>query len=198
MAVPSEPNVICTPYVGRTIKGWTVRVRVCFSLNATALGSATLSNDLVVVNQGIAALIQNLTVAHIYQPNASTGMFFVAEVPYGSSGNYDDAEDSAVLSFATANGTVGRISIPAPKSAIFLADLMTVNPAQTDVAAFVTAVTSGAVLDPVSSVTISGWYGSTKSGAYYATLLGGLRVRRRTRRKMNIWIKDPTVTIPAI
>lgn len=193
MAAPTPPNVVCTPYIGRTIKGWTVKVRICVSVTESQYTDAGFANDMFTVYSGPAAamtpLINALSDA-TFVPLSSTNA--LSDLAYGASGETDNAEDSAVFSFATVLGAVGKISIPAPKDAIFLADNMTVNPADTDVSNFVSAVLGGTVGG-------TGFLnGATKSGAVYALFLGGLRVRRKTRRKYNIWIKDPGLTTPGI
>ena len=110
---------------------------------------------------------------------------------FGASGVTDNAEDVAAFAFATATGTVSKVSIPAPKDAIVLPDNQTVDPANADVIAFV-----GYLLDP------SGFPGnavaSSKSGAQFDVFLGALRVRRRTRRHLNIWVRNPELTAPGI
>lgn len=189
MAAPTPPKVLCSPFVGRTIKGWVVKVRICFSLTPAAASSATLAADSAGVFDEMAILINALSDA-TFQPLNSNN--YITENGYGGSGSVDNAEDVATFTFATALGAVGKVSIPAPKSSIFLTDEQTVDPANTDVAAFVTAMIGGA------PDAVSGWYGATKSGASYAVFLGGLRIRRKTRRRMNIWVRDPNLSIPAI
>ena len=44
----------------------------------------------------------------------------------------------------------------------------------------------------------AGYGGSTSTGSILNTYLGGLRVRGRTRRKMNLWVRNPELTAPGI
>lgn len=138
----------------------------------------------------LAALINALSDATFQNVG---GIDVLTPSAYGASGGYDGAEDRAVFAFATAQGTIGKIGIPAPKSGIFLSDDQTVDPSNADVAAFVAAMLSGT---PVAGVT--GIYGATKSGTTFTTFLGALRVRGKTRRKLNIWVRNPELTAPGI
>ncbi|MBV9720277.1 MAG: hypothetical protein JOZ77_13265 [Candidatus Eremiobacteraeota bacterium] len=189
MPAPTPPTVICTPYVGRTIKGWSVRVRVCFSVTPAESGASTFSADVETLATDMAGTMNALSDVTFVPLGGSNP---VQNTVYGAAGVYADAEDSAVFSFLTSNGTVAKISIPAPKASIFLADGMTVDPSNANVSAFVGALTGG------GPGGLSGFWGATKSGASYQAFLGAVRVRHRTRRKMNIFIKDPNLTIPAI
>lgn len=181
-------DTICTPFIGRTIKGWTVKVRICITVTAATYADPTFPAALFGSNATFATLINALSEATF----VPLGTVKVEEIPYGASGQTDNAEDAAVFYFSTAEGTIAKIGIPAPKDAIFLADNMTVNPADTDVAAFIAEMLAPAGYTAGTAVA------STKSGAGYVTYLGGLRVRRKTRRKLNIWVKDPTLTLPGI
>lgn len=191
MAAPEPPNTICTPYIGRTIKGWSVRVRICFSVTPAEGSASTLWQDYAGVTDAMATLINALTDATFIPLGIGR---FTTTSDYGASGETDNAEDTAVFTFATATGTVAKVSIPAPKDTIFLADNMTVDPANTDVAAFVTALLSGTP----ETGGAAGFYGATKAGASFSLFLGGLRVRRKTRRKLNIWVRNPELTAPGI
>lgn len=186
MAEPTPPNVVCTPFVGRTIKGWTVRIRLCFSVTEAVLTSTNFGNDVLIEGNTLAGLINALSDATFSPVGFSWAS---VDYTYGATGVTDNAEDSAVFSFVSTQGTIVKTSIPAPKDSIFLADNMTVDPGNTAVAAFVAELLSTTAFTGVMS---------SKGGAQVAAFLGGLRVRRKTRRKMNIFVKDPGLTTPAI
>lgn len=175
-------QTICTPYWSRTIKGWKIRVRLCFSADPSYITAATI----VANADGFTTILNNLT-----NSTWNTVTQSVQASPYGSSGNYDNAEDAVVMFWQTTDGTVSKQQIPNPKSNIFLADEMTVDATNSAVAAYIAFMNPGG--DPTA-----GWVSSTKSGAYFATFLGGLRKRSRTRRKYNIYVKNPELSAPGI
>ena len=192
---PPDPNVICTPYVGRTIKGWTVRVRICISITAAQVANAaTLGLAILASNTTFATLLDAVSDA-TFQP---LGTSVQAVRAFGATGSVDNAEDSVGLSFATTQGGIAKVSIPAPKAVIFLADNMTVDPAQADVAALVSELLTCVEFNDVSATAGSTAIASTSSGAEFAEFLGGLRIRRRTRRKYNIWVRSPGLDTPGI
>lgn len=191
---PPDPNVICTPYVGRTIKGWAVRVRICISITAAQYAAASLGNAILAQNAEFATLLDAVSDATFQPLGTSTQQ--VRE--FGASGTTDNAEDSVVLAFATTQGSVARLSVPAPNDAIFLADNQTVDPTNAAVAALVTELLSCVTFNDASGTTGSTAVASTASGAEFATFLGGLRVRRRTRRRLSIWVRNPELTAPGI
>lgn len=188
MPTPTPPNVVCTPFVGRTIKGWVVKVRICWTVTAAEAATATFGET---VAQNVAAILPYINALSDATFAGLGGASLVQDLAYGASGAVDNAEDSAVFAFQTANGSVAKISIPAPKEGIFLADNQTVDPANSDVVNFVTQLLQTA-----------SWSGNgvaaTKSGAALSTFIGGLRVRRRTRRKLNIFVKNPGLTTPGL
>lgn len=104
------------------------------------------------------------------------------EVVYGTNSQYASVEDKAVFTFQTAAGDIHRFTIPAPKASIFLADGETVDAANTDVVAYTSAIIANAV---------------TRGGQLIAFGAFGIRQRRKTRRKLNIFLKDPSLTEPA-
>lgn len=189
MAIPTPPNVVCTPFVGRTIKGWVVKVRICWTVTPAEAMTATFGET---VAQNVAAVLPLINALSNASFVGVGGANLVQDLAYGlSTSETDNAEDAVELAFQTANGTVSRISVPAPLDSIFLADNQTVNPANGDVAALVTQLLQTA-----------SWSGngvaSTKSGAALVAFLGGVRVRRSTRRRMNIFVRNPELTAPGI
>jgi hypothetical protein len=103
------------------------------------------------------------------------------EVVYGTNAVYPAVEDKAIFTFQTATGGIHRLQIPAPKSTIFLADGETVDPANTDVVAFVSAVIANAV---------------TRNGEVIGFGAFGTRIRRKLHRKLTIFVKNPDETGP--
>jgi hypothetical protein len=103
-------------------------------------------------------------------------------VAYGTTGNFAAVEDKAVYTFSAADGSLHRVQVPAPKIAIFEVDTITVDAAQTDSAAFITAYIANVV---------------TSAGAAITSYVGGIRVRRKLQRKLTIFVKVPELDEPA-
>lgn len=103
-------------------------------------------------------------------------------VVYGTTADFAAVEDKAVYTFSAADGSLHRVQVPAPKIAIFEVDTVTVDAAQTDSAAFITAYLANAV---------------TSAGAAITAFVGGIRQRRKLQRKLNIYIKVPELDEPA-
>jgi hypothetical protein len=174
----------CTPYVSRTIKGWKIRVRLCWTADDSLITSTNLETQATTWPALLTGLSNSTWHALYAQP--------VGDVAYATTtSDYDNAEDAVVLSYATASGSIMRISVPNPKDSIFLSDKMTVDPANSAVAAFNTAMNLGG--DPTANYVVS-----TSSGSQAAIFLGGLRKRLRTRRKLNIWVRNPELSAPGI
>lgn len=74
---------------------------------------------------------------------AINGMSFTAEdgtdVGTAVDGDYANAQDKALFTFSSVGGQY-QIAVPAPDASIFLPDKETVNPANADVIAFVSAI----------------------------------------------------------
>lgn len=105
-----------------------------------------------------------------------------AQNVYGTTAEYETSEDKAVLQFQTSTGAIHKYMVPAPKAAIFLADRETVDSAQADVA----ALTAAFVTNQVCS----------RDGALITAFIGGTRLRRKLRRKFNIYTRNPQLTGP--
>lgn len=103
---------------------------------------------------------------------------------YGTTAQYADVEDKAVLTYKDAVGGLHRFQVAAPKSAIFLADGETVDSSQTDVAAVNTDM----------NTFVYGFFTDTAP----LTFVGGTRVRRKAIRRFNIWTKNPALTGPGV
>jgi hypothetical protein len=111
---------------------------------------------------------------------ASTGALAVPVV-YGATGQFQDIEDKAVFVFQTTTGSLHRYHVPAPKAAIFAADLETVNLAFATVATFIT--------DMLAQV-------ASRDGEPLTTCIGGMRLRGKKKRRINIFTQNPTETGP--
>jgi hypothetical protein len=178
-------QTFCTPYFSRTIKGWKIRVKICFGVDSTAYLALTYSGLTSTIATDLTALTNSSWVA------GGGWSQQVDQVWATATSDYDNAEDVAVFTFATTDGTLGKISVPNPKDSIFLADKMTIDPSNSAVTNFVASLNLG-------GSTLSGFVASTAGGALYNTFIGGLRVRKRTRRKLNIWVRNPELTAPGI
>lgn len=77
-----------------------------------------------------------------------------AQVGAATTGNYQSCKMAARLNFQTGAGTIVALTIPAPSSAIFLADGITVDPANADVATLLAACI-GVLSDPSGSLAVS-------------------------------------------
>lgn len=122
--------------------------------------------------------------------NGTSGGFGELHLPgvYGTQATFGSIEDKANFTLVDQAGLIHHYQIPAPKSAIFLADQETVNIAQTDVAAFIAYILS---------VGPNGEFISTKGGEAFGSVVGGIRIRRKIHRRINIFTKNPTETGPA-
>jgi hypothetical protein len=89
---------------------------------------------------------------------------------FGTDAEYESCSDKALLTFQTPNGEKLRMTIPAPKDTIFTADGISVDGADTAVAALIAAATDGT--DGICSL----------AGNIAATYLGGHRLKRRAKR----------------
>lgn len=170
MAAPATP--ILWSYVFRDAKGNTSRMKMI-------LGAA--DNAVNTVNANVLkAHLAAISNAHVDDANDAAP---INKRIYGTSGEYDTVEDKAVLTFTDDIGNLHRYQVPAPKAAIFSADQETVNPANAAVASVITDMSTFAY----------GNYNSASPLVY----IGGVRLRRRMQRKVNIFIKDPTLAEPA-
>jgi hypothetical protein len=112
---------------------------------------------------------------------------------FGANTAYANAETKARLAFQVTrnvvpvNYKISRMDIPAPILTDFMNDRETVNAADTNIAALVTAL-----------ITPDGSSGRacTRDGAVFVGLLGGLLVRRRFQRKLTIYDKSANLDEP--
>lgn len=158
----------------RDSKGRIGRVSYYVASTGTAITQATAAANVI----NFLALITNAAQQSARGPATEVA----GPVVYGTTADFASVEDKAVLTFSAADGSLHRIQIPAPKIAIFEVDTVTVDAAQTDLANFVTAFLADAV---------------TAAGASITSFIGGVRVRRKLQRKLNIFVKVPELDEPA-
>jgi hypothetical protein len=154
-------------YTFRDSKGQTAHVRLYINQG----GAASLQVQSATTASALAAL----TNATVRDPLADATL-----LDYGTTAQFASVEDKATLSFVDTKGDIARCSIPAPKSTIFLADLETVDATVAGVATFIGLWTSGNI--------------KNRDGQSTWEYLGGIRNRRRTQRRFNIWTKNPALT----
>lgn len=121
-----------------------------------------------------------LTNAHLQSANGPYSQD-PTEAIYGTNASYASIEDKAVFTFQTGAGAFHRFQVPAPIAAIFLADGETVDHSNTSVTAFTSAMVANAV---------------DNNGNLIAFGATGIRVRRKLRRRTNIFTLDPSLTGP--
>lgn len=162
MAAPAA--ALYTTYTFRDAKGQTGNLKVV--IGGASLSAVTTSQ---VSFKALVVAVSNAAVRLVSQDNHV--------LSYGTTGQFQDTEDKAVLTFADPLGYFHRYQIAAPKAAGFLADLETVNAAETNMAALIASFTSIV-------------YGRTSDTAPLV-YIGGMRIRRRTIRRFNLLTKAP-------
>lgn len=101
---------------------------------------------------------------------------------YGTNAEFPNVEDGAQLVFKDDVGTIHRFKIPAPKIAIFLDDGDTVDPGNAAVIALVGDFQTFVYANDLSDNPL--------------TYVGGIRLRHKARRRLNIFVKNPALTGP--
>lgn len=107
---------------------------------------------------------------------------------YGTQATYGSVTDKAVMTFIDADGNIHRMTIPAPKAAIFLADGITVDTGNSDVSTYVTLITNDAAANH---------FVSTRGGKGFTSFAGGLRTKKPNQRKMSIFTLQGDLGGPA-
>ena len=131
--------------------------------------------------------VDTLTNAQLFSAPGIGGELTVSG-DYGTSAEFDSVTDKAVMSFIDSAGQIHRMQIPAPKAAIFLADKITVDRAQTDVAAYINLMVNG----PENV-----YFNSTRGGLQFSSFAGGLRTKKPNRRRTTIFTKSGNLDEPA-
>lgn len=99
---------------------------------------------------------------------------------HATSGAYESVIEKAVLVFQDLTGQLHRFEVPAPKISIFLADKITVDPANAGVANLIADMTGGLVY--------------TRQGQVFANYMGGYFRARKIRRRTNVLTLTPPLT----
>lgn len=176
------PNVYRQTVTMRDAKGFTSTVKFYISIVGTATASDARTLATVVVPE-IAAL-SNAAFQSANGPYSALG---VAQYgTHASGGAYESVQQKVRLVFQDASGGLHRMEIPAPLVSIFLADKITVDPANTAVASLVS------IANPTAPVNAA--FVSTRSGQYLANFMGGIYVGRKRHRKENILTLTPSLT----
>jgi hypothetical protein len=158
----------------RDVKGNTARVSYYVSSGGT---NATQATAAAAVQTAIIPLT-NCAFQSAIGPATSAAQPVAFPSP---STPFTSVEDKAVFVFQDASGAYHRFQIPAPLLSIFLADEETVDDSNADVIAFNTAV--------ITNV-------KNAFGDAMIDFNGAIRLRRKLRRKLNINVKDPSLTGP--
>lgn len=157
----------------RDAKGNTARYTFYVDGSVSANAAATaMSNVLTALTPLTNAVLQSAIGPFVVVPQ---------EVVYGTNASYASVEDKAIFTFQTATGSIHRPQVPAPKSAIFLADGETVDPANALVVTYVAAIIANTI---------------TRDGEVVAFGAFGTRLRRKMHRKLTIFVKNPALTGP--
>lgn len=163
----------------RDAKGMVARTSVFIHYDSAAPGNAAT------VGSNVSGALSALTNA---ATNGTSGPYSIVVVPtYGATATYVDVEDKALLTLKCADGTLHKLAIPSPKSALFLADGQTVDAANAGVVTLITNLTTATVAATAGN----------RSGSPFTGLIGGQRTRRKTQRKMTIWTKSGSLLEPA-
>jgi hypothetical protein len=109
---------------------------------------------------------------------------------HNTGGAYESVVEKAVFVFQDNSGQLHRFQVPAPKVSIFKADKVTVDPANTDVAAFNTFMTTPDA---------NGVFIVSRQNVALANFMGGIFAGRKLRRRVNILVLEPDLaaSIPA-
>ncbi len=171
MAAPAAAQKLAFRF--RDVKGEVARMTVVVggaTPTAVEANAATLKGHLQAIsNAHVSLVITDYT-----------------DAAYGTAATYQNVEDKAKLSWSL-NGTIHRYQLPAPISTLFLADSETVDKSQGGMVNLLADFNSFVYAPDVAI-----------SGPFLTTgFLGGFRVRQPMHRRLNIYIKDPTETIPA-
>lgn len=154
----------------RDVKGNTSKMRVL-------IGAATTG-----------ACITNLGtleghVAAATNANVGTNIDSEPDFAYGASAMYASVEDGALLTFRGPTGKLHRYKIAAPISANFNTDQETVLASATAIAAVINDFQTFVYGDPEDTAPL--------------VYIGGVRIRRKMHRRLSIFVKDPSLGIPA-
>lgn len=170
-----NPGVTTQAFTFRDAKGFTGTTRVYLNvIGATdgGVAGATALRTAIVP-------LTNAALQSAHGPLGEVGTF-----QYGSTSVYQPIYVHASMLFQDAYGGLHRYRIPAPKQGIFLADGMTVNPANADVLAWVNEMLTGT----------GACYACSRSGTALLNFFGGVLVNGKPRRRYGLLQLTPTLT----
>ena len=186
MAYPFSAAQMSETVTYRDAKGNTGKMLFYLKLG----GSATVE-DAFTDFSALVPLISALSNAALQTARGPFTSYGVAQ--YGahvSGGAYESIIDKAVMVFQDAAGQLHRFEVPAPKIAIFKTDKITVDPANTAVAAFTAFMTTGQT---------NGNLITSRQALPYLNYMGGFYKARKIRRRLNVLVLQPdlTASLPA-
>jgi len=160
-------------------KGNQTRMRFYISHDTVANGVAVYDDFASAIN----ALTNGLNFS-----NPGFGGAPTVSGEYGAADQFESVTDQAVFTAIDAAGQIHRFMVPAPKAAIFLADLLTVNMANAAV---------GDYTDIITNAGSAASFISTRSGQGFASVPAGLRIKRPNRRRVSVFTKSSNLDEPA-
>jgi len=131
--------------------------------------------------EAIVGAIASLSTARFEQAAGPWTTSPIEQLP-GPGGTYNTVEIKAVIAFGDTNGGVINVEIPAPAAAIFAANGEDLDP------------TNAGLIDAVATILANNLCG--RGGFLANSWLGGRRVQRRTRRRMNVYTLNPEESGP--
>lgn len=174
-------------YSLRDAKGNMARVRMFLDFGASGAG-ADVDGAVAQMATNIQALsnaaINTVQGGHVTQ-------YGLAQYGTHLTGNsYESVVEKAVMVFSDAAGLLHHFLIPAPKVAIFKADKVTVDPANTNVATFSAFVIA---------TTAHGAFWCSQSDVALQTFEGGYFRAYKLRKRLNVFVLEPdlTASLPA-
>jgi|SRR5215472_270494 len=148
--------------------------------------AASPADQTIVVDAIISATNLLTNGAFFSAPGNFAGAPLVGEL--GTDDTYADITFRCSMVFVAADHTIHRYGIPAPILGKFLSDGTTINAADTDVAAWITAMLT--VYAGSSTV-------CARSTSPLTNFVGGFLQKRKQRRRLNAFILNPSETGPA-
>lgn len=167
-------------YTYRDARGNTARTSVYISYDSAAPADAEAV--------GLAVFNALATTTNGAVVSTSGPLSRVYPVAWGSNAPYPNVEDKAQLTLIAADGSLHRLSIPAPvgsgAGSLFLLDGETISPAA--IAGLLTALTTA----------VNAAYVSSRGRQAIIGFAGGMRERRRMHRRLSIFSKSAGLDEP--
>lgn len=186
----------CVKFTFRDAKGQTRSIRICYSSDQ----DSTVNIGGQMIDQVISTvpLLQACTNAHVQCEAAVTLGAAQSGVTWGSTGDYQSVSTQLKLYYLTVDPTgdpapTAAITIPAPKTSLFLADLVTVNPENAAIVAL-----NGAAGLNVGGLNTAGVVSCSGNGLLFSTFVGGVMQGKKLSRRWSRYTKDPTLTYAGI